>query len=97
MPGQWKQLPDSGLALKDCWRFLIRSQNEPTNMFRLHNALRHLESGNSLQDSFLIAQGFPDLFTRLLAVAENPDQLPTILRALQQLYVMQEQERQERW
>ena len=32
-----------------------------------------------------------------LAVAENSDQLPTILRALQQLYVLQEQERQERW
>ena len=59
--------------------------------------LRHLESVNSLQDSFQIAQGFPDLFTRLLAVTENSDQLPTILRALQQLYVLQEQERQERW
>ena len=33
----------------------------------------------------------------MLAVAENSDQLPTILRALQQLYVLQEQERQERW
>ena len=97
MTGQWKQLADSGLPLKDCLRFLIRSQSDPTNKFRLHNALRHLESGNSLQDSFQIAQGFPDLFTRLLAVAENSDQLPTILRALQQLYVLQEQERQERW
>ena len=97
MTGQWKQLADSGLPLKDCWRFLIRNQNEPTNKFRLHNALRHLESGNSLQDSFQIAQGFPDLFTRLLAVAENSDQLPTILRALQQLYVLQKQVRQERW
>ena len=97
MTGQWKQLADSGLPLKDCLRFLIRSQSDPTNKFRLHNALRHLESGNSLQESFQIAQGFPDLFTRLLAVAENSDQLPTILRALQQLYVLQEQERQERW
>ena len=42
-------------------------------------------------------KAFPDLFTRLLAVAENSDQLPTILRALQQLYVLQEQERKERW
>ena len=33
----------------------------------------------------------------MLAVAENSDQLPTILRALQQLYFLQEQERQERW
>ena len=97
MTGQWKQLADSGLHLKDCLRFLIRSQSDPTNKFRLPYALRHLESGNSLQDSFQIAQGFPDLFTRLLAVAENSDQLPTILRALQQLYVLQEQERQERW
>ena len=97
MTDQWKQLADSGLPLKDCLRFLIRSQSDPTNKFRLHNALRHLESGNSLQESFQIAQGFPDLFTRLLAVAENSDQLPTVLRALQQLYVLQEQERQERW
>ena len=97
MTGQWKQLADSGLPLKDCLRFLIRSQSDPTNKFKLHNALRHLESGNSLQDSFQIAQGFPDLFTQLLAVAENSDQLPTILRALRQLYVLQEQERQERW
>jgi len=97
MTGQWKQLADSGLPLKDCLRFLIRSQSDPTNKFRLHNALRHLESGNSLQESFQIAQGFPDLFTRLMAVAENSDQLPTILRALQQLYVLQEQERQECW
>ena len=97
MTGKWKQLADSGLPLKDCLRFLIRSQSDPTNKFRLHNALRHLESGNSLQDSFQIAQGFPDLFTRLLAIAENSDQLPNILRALQQLYVLQEQERQERW
>ena len=97
MTSQWKQLADSGLPLKDCLRFLIRSQSDATNKFRLHNALRHVESGNSLQDSFQIAQGFPDLFTRLLAVAENSDQLPTILRALQQLYVLQEQERQERW
>ena len=97
MTGQWEKLADSGLPLKDCLRFLIRSQSDPINKFRLHNALRHLESGNSLQDSFQIAQGFPDLFTRLLAVAENSDQLPTILRALQQLYVLQEQERQERW
>ena len=85
------------MPLKDCLRFLIRSQSDPTNKFLLHNALRHLESENSLQDSFQIAQGFPDLLTRLLAVAENSDQLPTILRALQQLYVLQEQERQERW
>jgi type II secretory pathway component PulF len=97
MTGQWKQIADSGLPLKDCLRFLIRSQSDPTNKFRLHNALRHLESENSLQDSFQIAQGFPDLLTRLLAVAENSDQLPTILRALQQLYVLQEQERKERW
>ncbi|MGB0296463.1 MAG: type II secretion system F family protein [bacterium] len=97
MTGQWNQLADSGLPLKDCLRFLIRSQSDPANKFRLHNALRHLESGNSLQESFQIAKGFPDLFTRLLAVAENSDQLPTILRALQQLYVLQEQERQERW
>ena len=97
MTGQWKQLADSGLPLKDCLCFLIRSQSDPTNKFRLHNALRHLESGNSLQDSFQIAQGVPDLFTRLLAVAENSDQLPTILRALQQLYILQEQERKERW
>ena len=33
----------------------------------------------------------------MLAVSENSDQLPTILRALQQLHVLQEQERQERW
>ncbi|MDG2197276.1 MAG: type II secretion system F family protein [SAR324 cluster bacterium] len=97
MTGQWKQLADSGLPLKDCLRFLIRSQNDPTNKFRLHNALRHLESVNLLQDSFQIGQGFPDFFTRMLAVAESSNQLPTIVRALQQLYVLQEQERQERW
>ena len=85
MTGQWKQLADSGLPLKDCLRFLIRSQSDLANKFRLHNALRHLESGNSLQDSFQIAQGFPDLFTRLLAVAENSDQLLKILRGLQQI------------
>ena len=40
MTGQWKQLADSGLPLKDCLRFLIRSQSYQTKKFRLHNTLR---------------------------------------------------------
>ena len=85
MTGQWKKFANSGLPIKDCLHFLISSQSDRTNKFRLHSVLLHLESGNSLKESFQFAQGFPDLLARLLAVAENSDQLPTILRALQQL------------
>ena len=85
MTGQWKKFANSGLPIKDCLHFLISSQSNRTNKFRLHSVLLHLESGNSLKKSFQFAQSSPGLLARLLTVAENSDQLPTILRDLQQL------------
>ena len=71
MTGQWKQFANSGLPFKNCLHFLISSQSDQTNKFRLHSALLHLESGNALKKSFEFAQSFPDLLARLLAVAEK--------------------------
>jgi type II secretory pathway component PulF len=93
--GQWKQLADSGLPLKDCLRFLVRSKSDPTYKFRLHHVLRHLESGNLQQESFPFEQVFQDLFTQLLAIAKI---LINYQKSggLQQFYDLKEQERQDR-
>jgi type II secretory pathway component PulF len=93
---QWSQLSSSGLNLIECFRFLIRDQSRPFHKFVLCDVLQQLQQGKSLQAAFGAHVYFPPLFTRLLAVAENSDQLPEVLRALQQLYQQRVKARQER-
>ena len=94
---EWHQLAQSGMPLRKCLRFLIQAQSHPVHKYRLYRALQALEEGRSLEWAFRHAQGFPELFLRLLVVAENSDQLPLILQALLQLYQAEEHERRLRW